>query len=122
MACLSPLPTPRPPLTPLTSDPAGTHLPVEDVGVVVHVVGQQVGLGAHEQRVAGGGGAQRAGGEAADRLVDVEQGDVRVLRALAQPVRRLPLAARVRVVDEHLDGRTVARALQMKPRKSIKYH
>ena len=68
----------------------------------MHVIGQQVGLGAHEQRVAGGGGAQRAGREAADRLVDVEERDIRVLRALAQTVRRLPLATTVRVMDEHL--------------------
>ena len=66
------------------------------------VVGQQVGLRAHQQGVPRGVYPQGAGSQAANRLVDVEQGDVRVLCALAQPVGHRSLSTGVRVVDEHL--------------------
>ena len=80
----------------------GADLSVEYISVVVDVVGQQVGLRAHQQGVPCGVRPQGACGQAADRLVDVEQGDVRVLCALAQPVGHGALPAGVGVVDEHL--------------------
>lgn len=40
------------------------------------VVGQQVGLGAHQEGVPGGVWPQRACSQAGDGLVDVEQRDV----------------------------------------------
>lgn len=79
-----------------------SYLSVKYICVVVDVVGQQVGLGAHQQRVPGGVWSQPSCGQAGHRLVDVEEGDVRVLGALAQPVSRGPLSASVRVVDENL--------------------
>lgn len=69
------------------------------------VVGQQVGLGAHHQGVPGAAGSQHARRQTADALVDVEEGHVRVLAALRQPVGRSPLGAHVRVVDEDLPER-----------------
>lgn len=55
---------------------APPHLSVKYVRVVVDVVGQQVGLGAHQQHVPRGVGPQLACRQTGDGLVDVEQGDV----------------------------------------------
>lgn len=82
--------------------PPHSYLSVEDVSVVVDVVGQQVGLGAHQQHVPGGVGPQPACRQTGDGLVDVEQRDVRVLAAVGESVGRGSLAASVRVVDENL--------------------
>lgn len=81
---------------------APPHLSVKDVCVVVDIVGQEVGLGAHQQHVPRGVGPQLACRQTGDGLVDVEQGDVRVLGAVGQPVGRRPRTPDVRVVDEDL--------------------
>lgn len=81
-----------------------TYLLVEDIGVVMHVIGQQVSLRAYEQRVSCGVGSQSTSRQTADCLVDIEEWDIRVLSTLTQPVCYWPLASSVRVMDKHLDG------------------
>lgn len=81
---------------------SSTHLSVEYIGIIVNIIGQQVGLGSHQQRVSSGVWSQRSCRQTSDGLVDVKQRDVRVLRALAEPVGRRSLTTSVRVVDKNL--------------------
>lgn len=83
---------------------ASTRLSVEELRVVVHVVGQQAGGGAHQQAVGGRLRAQRPGAEAGDGLVDVEERDGGVLAARHQAAGAGPVAGAVRAVDEDLRG------------------
>lgn len=66
------------------------------------IIGQQVGLGSHQQRVPSGVWSQRPCRQTSDCLVDVEQRDVRVLGALAQSVGHRSLTTSMRVVDKNL--------------------
>lgn len=70
----------------------------------MHVIGQQVSLRAYEQSVSCGVGTQSTSRQTADRLVDIEERDIRVLCTLTQPMGCWPLASSVRVMDKHLDG------------------
>lgn len=78
------------------------HLSVKYIRIVVDIVGQQVGLGAHQQHVPRGVLSQLACRQTGDSLVDVEQRDVGILGAVGQSVGRRPLTPSVRVVDENL--------------------
>lgn len=66
------------------------------------IIGQQVSLGSHQQCVPSGVWSQRSCRQTCHSLVDVEQGDVRVLGALAQSVGHRSLTTSMRVVDKNL--------------------
>lgn len=83
-----------------------THLPVEDVSIVMYIVSQQVSLGTHQQCVSCCIGTQSTSCQTAYCLVNIKQGDVGVLATLTQPMSCLPFPSGVRVVDEYLASLT----------------
>ena len=78
------------------------HVLVEQVAVVLHVVGEEVGGGAHHQAVPVHGVVEAAGGEAEDLLVDVQEAEVHVGLSAHHPSGHVahPL---VWIVDKHLE-------------------
>lgn len=56
--------------------PQHSYLFVEQIRIVAHIIGQEVGVGPHHQDVSLGHRIQAAGGDAAHRLVDVQEADV----------------------------------------------
>lgn len=66
------------------------------------IVGQQVGLGSHQKCVPSGVWSKRSCRQTSDCLVDVEEGDVRVLCALAQSVGHRSLTTSMGVMDKNL--------------------
>lgn len=94
---------------------ASTRLSIEQLRVVVHVVGQQAGGGAHQQAVGGRLRAQRPGAEAGDGLVDVEERNGGVLAARHHAAGAGPVAGAVRAVDEDLRGAECGEAVRERP-------
>ena len=82
------------------------HVLVEEVTVVLHVVGEEVGGGADHQAVPVDGVIEAAGGEAQDLLVDVEEAEVHVGLVADHPPGHVthPL---VGIVDKHLKSATL---------------
>ena len=82
------------------------HVLIEEVTVVLHVVGEEVGGGAHHQAVPVDGVIEAAGGETQDLLVDVQEAEVHVGLVADHPPRHVthPL---VRIVDKHLKSATL---------------
>lgn len=69
------------------------------------IIGQQVGLGSHQQRVPSCVWSQRTCCQTSNCLVDVKQRDVGVLGALAQSVSHRSLTSGIRVVNKYLGKR-----------------
>ena len=78
------------------------HVLVEQVAVVLHVVGEEVGGGAHHQAVPVHGVVEAAGGEAEDLLVDVQEAEVHVGLVAHHPPGHVPHPL-VGIVDKHLE-------------------
>ena len=82
------------------------HILVEEVAVVLDVVGQEVGGGPHHQAVPVDGVIKPPRSEAQDLLVDVEEAEVHVGLVTDHPPGHVahPL---VGIVDEHLEHQDV---------------
>ena len=82
------------------------HVLVEEVTVVLHVVGEEVGGGADHQAVPVDGVIEAAGGEAQNLLVDVQEAEVHIGLVADHPPGHVthPL---VRIVDKHLKSGTL---------------
>ena len=82
------------------------HILVEEVAVVLDVVGQEVGGGSHHEAVSVDGVIEASRSEAQDLLVDVEEAEVHVGLVTDHPPGHVahPLMG---IVDKHLEHHDV---------------